>query len=275
MRGFVISAGALVLACAAALGQAGAQAGDASVTFEVASVRPARSSGGDQSVMGGPGTTSPGRVTFTNCSLETLLLLAYGVRRDRSDRLSGPAWLRTETFDIMAKVPEGATQDQLPLMLQNLLTERFKLALHRETKEVDGYALEVAKNGPNAKLKDPAVAKSELDKDGFPKLAPGVHGAYSLKSDRSAARVVAIQLPMAEIAKLFRQAAGGVDVADKTGLTGVYNVTLYFSQGGTIEDPAGNFKATLQKELGLRLEKTRVPTDVLIVDHIEKVPTEN
>jgi uncharacterized protein (TIGR03435 family) len=275
MRGFMVSAGAFVFACAAALGQAPAQVADSSVTFDVAAVRPARSGGGEQSFGGGPGTANPGRVTYTNCSLQTLLLIAYGVLPNRLDRLSGPPWLRTETFDIVANVPEGATGDQVAVMLQNLLIERFKLALHREAKEADGYALMVAKNGPAAKLKAPAIGKTELDKDGFPKLAAGARSAYTLKADRSTARVVARQLTMAEVAKLFRTAAGGVDVVDKTGLTGAYDFTLYFAPGGTIEDPAGTFRATLERELGLKLEKTKIPVDVLVVDHIEKVPTEN
>jgi uncharacterized protein (TIGR03435 family) len=279
MRELVVCAGALLLACGAALGQA--PTADASVTFDVAAVRPARSSGGEQSVSGGPGTANPGRIMYTDCSLQTLLLIAYGVppnqvSRNQLDRLSGPAWLRTEVFDIVANVPTGATQDQVPLMLRNLLIERFKLVLHHQSKEAEGYALTVAKNGPAAKLKEPAAApKSDLDKDGFPKLAPGVRSAYSLKADRSGARVVARQLTMAEVAKLFRTPAGGVDVVDKTGLTGSYDFTLYFSPGGTIDDPSGTFKATVERELGLKLEKAKIPVDVLVVDHIEKVPTEN
>jgi uncharacterized protein (TIGR03435 family) len=273
MRAFVISAGSLIFACGAALGQASVQVGDGDVTFEVASVRPsAHSSSGDQAIGGGPGTANPGRLTFTNCSLQTLLMIAYGVLPNRLDRLSGPAWLRTEAFDIVAKVPAGATQDQVPLMLQNLLIERFKLALHHETKEAEGYALMVAKNGPAAKLREPAGASA--DKDGFPKLAPGVRDAYSVKPDKSAARLVARQSTMAQIAASFRSPLG-VDVADKTGLTGTYDVALYFNPGGTLEDPAGNFKATVERELGLRLDKAKVPMDVLVIDHIEKVPTEN
>jgi uncharacterized protein (TIGR03435 family) len=62
---------------------------------------------------------------------------------------------------------------------------------------------------------------------------------------------------------------------DKTGLTGVYDVTLYFNPGGSIEDPSGNFKGTVERELGLKFEKAKVSMDVLVVDHIEKVPTEN
>jgi uncharacterized protein (TIGR03435 family) len=275
MRGFAVSAGAFALACGAVLAQTSPQTADSTVTFEVAAVRPARSGGGEQSFSGGPGTASPGRFTCTSCSLQTLLLAAYGVLPSRTDRLSGPLWLRTEMFDIAAKVPDSATVDQLPLMLQNLLIERFKLALHREAKEADGYALVIAKNGPTAKLKQPAIAKSELDKDGFPKLAPGVRSAYTLKADRSTARLVARRLTMAEVAKLFRTPAGGMDVVDKTGLTGAYDLTLYFAPGGTIEDPAGTFRTTVERELGLKLEKAKVPVDVLVVDHIGKVPTEN
>ena len=80
---------------------------------------------------------------------------------------------------------------------------------------------------------------------------------------------------MAQIVRLFTSPLGGVDVVDKTGLTGTFDVTLYFNPGGTIEDPSGNLRVTLERELGLRLEKAKVQTDLLIVDHIEKIPTEN
>ncbi len=276
MRGFVIPA-ALIFTCRATIGQqlgpAPVQAGAGDGTCEVASVRPpAHSGSGDQAISGGPGTANPGRLTFTSCSLQTLLMNAYGVLPNRQDRLAGPAWLRTETFDIVAKAPAGTTPDQGPLMLQNLLIERFKLAVHHETKEAEGYALVAAKNGPAAKLKEPA--SSSTDKDGFPKIPAGVYQAYAVKTDKSAARLAARRSSMAQIAAAFR-APLGVDVADKTGLTGTYDVTLYFNPGGTIEDPAGNFKATVERELGLRLEKAKVPMDVLVIDHIEKVPTEN
>jgi uncharacterized protein (TIGR03435 family) len=272
MRGFLIPA-AFFMACGAVLGQAAAQAGAGGPEFEVASVRPAKSSDGDQTLSGGPGTGNPGRMMYTNCSLQTLLMSAYGLPPNRLDRLSGPAWLKTGTFDIVAKVPAGTTPDQVPLMLQNLLIDRFKLAVHHETKEAEGYALVVAKNGPAAKLKERASVTA--DKDGFPKIPAGVYQAYSVKPDKTAARLAARQSTMAQIAATFGAAAGGVNMVDKTGLTGTYDVTLYFSPGGTIEDPSGNFKATVERELGLRFEKTRVPMDVVVVDHIEKVPTEN
>ena len=273
MRGFIIFAGAFVLACGAALGQASGQGQDSDITFEVASVRPSpHSSSGDQAITGGPGTANPGRITLTNCSLQVLLMTAYGLPANRLDRLVGPAWLRTEMFDIVAKVPAGTTPDQVPLMLQNLLVDRFKLTVHHEGKEAEGYALVVAKNGPSAKLKERAGSP---ERDGFPKIPTGTYQAYSLKSDKSSARLAARQSTMAQIAKLFGAPAGGVDVEDKTGLTGIYDVTLYFNPGGTIEDPSGNFKAMLERELGLKIEKAKVQTDVVVIDHIEKVPTEN
>jgi uncharacterized protein (TIGR03435 family) len=267
MRGFIVSAGALVLGSGALL----AQAADSNITFDVASVRSSpHASSADQLFGGGPGTTNPGRVTCTSCSLQVLLVNAYGVK---PERITGPPWLRTELFDIVAKVEAGATPEQVPVMLQNLLIERFKLALHREPKETDGYALVVAKNGPAAKLKQRAGASN--DKDGFPKIPAGAYQAYIVKPDKSAARLAARQATMAQIARLFGSAASGIDVVDKTGLTGIYDVTLYFNPGGTIEDPTGTFRATLERELGLRLEKAKVQTDLLIIDHIEKAPTEN
>jgi uncharacterized protein (TIGR03435 family) len=269
MRGVIIFAGAIALGC----GSASGQAKDSDITFEVASVRPsAHGSGGDQAITGGPGTSNPGRLTFTSCSLQTLLINAFEVPPNRLDRLVAPAWVRTELFDVVAKVPAGTTPDQVPLMIQNLLMERFKMAVHHEAKEADGYALVAAKNGPAAKLKERASPVADKD---YPKIPAGVYQGYSVKPDKSAARVVARQSSMAQIAKIFGGPAGGVDVIDKTGLTGTYDITLYFNPGGTIEDPTGNFKATVERELGLRLEKAKVQTDVVVVDHIERVPTEN
>src|SRR5580692_4117747 len=167
MRGFVISA-AFVAARVAAF----SQTADDSTTFEVASVRPSpHSNASDQAISGGPGTGNPGRLTFTSCSLQTLMMNAFAIPPNRLDRLSGPVWLRSETFDIVAKVAKGTTQDQALVMLQNLLIERFKLAVHHETKEADGYALTVAKNGPSAKLKTHSGVNTEhgTDNDGFPK----------------------------------------------------------------------------------------------------------
>jgi uncharacterized protein (TIGR03435 family) len=110
-----------------------------------------------------------------------LLLTAYNVR---SYQISGPDWLAGERFDIYATVPAGATKEQLSLMLQHLLEERFRLAVHHETRPMTVYDLIVAKGGPKMRehvnvpappggvepAAPPAPPKFELDKDGFPAL---------------------------------------------------------------------------------------------------------
>ncbi len=125
-------AGALFAAFACALA---AQTPDSQVVFEVATVKhgPPR----DYSAAGcncGPGTRDPTRFSVTNYPMNSLIQIAYGVE---NDQVLGPAWIDEERFTIQAKVPEGATKDQLKLMLQNLLAERFKLAAHFAKKDVE------------------------------------------------------------------------------------------------------------------------------------------
>ena len=106
-------------------------------------------------INGGPGTADPGRINYENVSLKMLLMKAYGVQ---DYQISGPDWLNSERFNIVAKLPDGATKEQFMAMLQNLLSERFKLAVHREKKDLPGYALLVAKNGPKFKASVPDSA---------------------------------------------------------------------------------------------------------------------
>jgi uncharacterized protein (TIGR03435 family) len=140
-----------------------AQTTEATPSFEVATVKPAAppsttmAMGGMRIAMrmgtrGGPGTADPGQITYSGMSMKNLLVAAYGVK---TYQISGPSWIDSERFDIVAKVPQGATKDDVKLMLQNLLAERFKLTLHREKKELPMYALVVAKNGPKMKESPP------------------------------------------------------------------------------------------------------------------------
>jgi uncharacterized protein (TIGR03435 family) len=144
--------------------------------FEVASVKPSSRDARSWSIEGGPGGPDPERIMYTNVPLETLLTGIYNVP---ANRISGPSWLRTERFDIVAKIPSGATREDLRLMLQNLLAERFKLALHRERKEISGYSLRINNNG--LKMKEsrnesgPAASANEgtrLNEAGAPPRSP-------------------------------------------------------------------------------------------------------
>ena len=159
----------LALTASAALAQAPAPAAAAAVPsrleFEVASIRPAEPINPAKFAAGKlhVGLTVDGAVADIGfLSLAELIPMAYRVK---SYQVSGPGWMPQQRFDIKAKMPEGATREQVPEMLQALLAERFKLTIHRETKEHSIYALVVGKKGPKLKesAPDPAPVKTEAD----------------------------------------------------------------------------------------------------------------
>jgi uncharacterized protein (TIGR03435 family) len=148
-------------------------------SFEVTSVKVAEQPKPDaqgrlfvvRGCRGGPGTTDPGTLTCNNTPLKSLLVRTYDLK---NYQVEGPAWLDTDGFDIVAKVPAGTTKEQFNLMLQSLLAERFKVTVHRETKTLPVYALTVAKGGP--KLKEVDAATLEASKAAAAALAPGRGG---------------------------------------------------------------------------------------------------
>jgi uncharacterized protein (TIGR03435 family) len=252
--------------------------------FEVASVKPAKSDSVRFTMTGGPGTGDPGRILYTNIMLKRVLLRAYDIH---NHQIAGPEWLDTERYDIAAKVPDGATMEQFQLMLRNLLATRFQLKSRLEIREVPIYALVPAKNGPKLKAATGGAPqeKPEQDQlaatqggeggDGFPPLSlPTPRLVIQTRGGR--ARVTAKDVPLSRLANLLLGQVGRV-VVDMTGLSGNYNFVLYFTPEGPNSadgtDP-GIFTA-LQEQLGLRLEPRRGPLEMLVIDHVEKVPTEN
>ena len=297
-----------------------AQTAETSPSFEVASVKPAAPIAGNGirvMLRGGPGTPDPGQITYTNVTVKNVLTNAYGVK---SFQISGPGWLDSERYDIVAKLPRGATKAEFMVMLQNLLAERFKLTLHREKKDLPMYALVVGKNGPKMKesVDDPAAPKAggpadgpaatmgrvAVGKDGFPVL-PG-RGAASIMLMNGNARMSASGQSMARLAEMLSSQLD-LPVVDMTGLTGNYDFTLYFAPEGLagMRLPAGlpppppnapppgeagpgmpaagapdaqsnpSLFAALQEQLGLKLEQRKGPVELLVIDHLEKVPIEN
>jgi len=233
------------------------------VDFEVASVKP-----GDPNprignlIRGGPGTTDPIRFTTTNANLRLILTRAFGVE---FDQISGPDWMGTQRFDIEARVPAGATKEQMEEMLRNLLVERFHLTYHAIKKEFPVYELTVGSRG--SKLKEAAP-------EGPPSMGTMAtcQGSRLTAKDRDAAGV----------AQSLRSAVGA-RVVDKTGLAGRYDVELYYtpdpmpSQMNCADKPADapRVMEAVQQQLGLRLEKKSAMLDVFVIDHIDMVPTEN
>jgi len=245
----LMSAGLAVFTSCAAL----AQTAENSPAFEVASVKPAAPITGNRiqvMMRGGPGSPDPGQITYSNVTVKNVLMNAYGVK---GFQISGPGWLDSERYDIVAKLPRGATKAQFMVMLQNLLAERFKLTLHREKKDLPMYALVVGKNGPKLKesVDDPppkegdapkaggpadgpvVMGRMAMGKDGFPVLPPGAggRGSTAIMLMNGNARMTATKQSMAGLAEML---SGQLDlpVVDMTGLTGKYDYTLYFAPEG-------------------------------------------
>jgi uncharacterized protein (TIGR03435 family) len=241
--------------------------GQTEPAFEVASVK--RS--GPKSIRmfdGGPGKRDPERISYTCATLHDLLYEAYQLKDYQ--QISGPNWLGEEKYDISAKIPPGTTKEQFRGMLRNLLAERFLVALHHETREFRVYELVIAKNGP--KLDMPLVAK-----DGFPVLPEGRPGMSTSYTADGHARLTARQQPLSVLADSLRTSAGAL-VVNKTGLPGKYDFTLEYSwrdMGPDGENTAAGLFDAVQQQLGLKLEPKKLPFDVLVIEHAEKVPVEN
>jgi len=282
-------------------------------TFEVASVKIAGpETPSSDKVTGGPGTGDPGRFHAPHIAMFALLTRAFGVD---PDQIKGPGWLTSmgqPLYDIDAIMPAHATTEQFQRMLQNLLIERFHLVFRRETRNFPGYELVVDKGGPkikevtsesNSEEFDPkAAARAPKGDDSF----PAVHGSFTMMMVKPALgpgreRTKYSEQSMAELAKdLGRLIAaakglGPLDshprVLDKTGMPGKYTFVLAclnpyaaLSAGAgassalSASDPADadDVFAAVRKQLGLRIDKTAdVPGDVIIVESVDKTPTEN
>ena len=281
-------------------------------TFEVASIRrsiqpsgPGARGGGGATIDPGPCPGSslgslrlqfqldPGRLVIRNMNLYNLVALAYGNRCPAPGTISGGEdWIRSENYDIQAKIPEGTpaytkeqllggNAPQLQRMLQSLLENRFKLVLQRQMKEMPAFNLIVAETG-----------KLKLSADQTPDALPqrGQNG-------RGAGAVMSWPLSSAPITRLVMdlQQELGRPVVDKTGLKGLYDIFLQFPEMGALPTaPPPNatpaeienqdrqiddrFKELLPKKLeevtGLRLEPAKAPIEVLVIKRAEG-PTEN
>jgi len=271
---------------------------------------------------------------YTYMSLKDLIANAYAVK---DYQVSGPAWLATDRFDIVAKLPDGASKDDAPKMLQALLAERFKLAAHRDTQEHPVYALLVGKDGP--KLKESTATAEPIDEsvplkpgetqmdgpngpirttrntDGSTTINMGAKGKMTVRVDAQAGtmHMESSMVTMSGFADMLTKltqmgGGGGRQVVDMTDIKGNYQVALDISladlmaiaraaaqeagismpmppaSGGgennspasAASEPSGGSSvfASVQK-LGLKLEKRKAAVEQLVIDHVEKAPTED
>ncbi len=253
--------------------------------FEVVSIKPARAMT--------PAMMNSGQfrsriddalVDFSNISLMNLITMAYKVDQDY---VSGPGWLADQTFAVMAKLPSGSNKSQVPAMLQRMLAERFKLAVHHPEKVQQVYLLTVGAQG--LKLKESSGDESR-------KVCQGRPGTYVCQFQTMPALAQALTM-RAKTSALMAQAGAparddqrriDLPVIDQTGLTGKYDVDLEWiealpgdgrGRGGTFPTQTSAptapdiFKAL--EQVGLKLEPGKHAFDAIAIDHIEKTPAEN
>ena len=236
---------------ALALGIAQAQKTKPEAVFEVASIKPSENSTYNMST-----TWSQGRLIMDNISLQQVVEQAFNLK---DYMLSGPSWLEKARFNITAKPPAGASMDQFGPMLQAMLVERFKLEYHRESKVLSAYVMTVDKKG--LKLK-PTEDKGE--------------GGWSTGRGKLEGK----QLTMAAIADMLSSHLNN-PVENQTGLAGAYDLTLLYVPDDSPADvhsspgAASSIYAALQEQAGLKLETKKVPVSIVVIDRIERQPTEN
>jgi uncharacterized protein (TIGR03435 family) len=222
-------------------------------TFDVASVKPAQPAGPGRG-RGGGTRTDPGMYVTRNSSLKGLVGEAYHVQAYQI--VGGPSWLDTDAFDIEARTGHPENQEQMSLMLRALLIDRFKLTLHRDTKQLPIYALVIGKNGSKFHASNggqdtpPKNQRNHLSFKDMPSLA----SALSMFSDRP--------------------------IVDQTGLKGDFDLDLDMSKALQTAEPTDDgtpnapMIAAVQEQFGLKVIATKGPLEVLVIDHAEK-PSEN
>ena len=256
MKHAACAALSILIATSGALGQT------ATPAFEVASVKVA---GDDGSAGCGPNcsriSAPPGHFTAQNTTLRDIVTMAFDIK---DYQISGaPGWMSSERYYIDARAEDPAPLPRVKLMLQSLLAERFHLTVHHESKELPFYILSVGKNG----------TKLTAGTDGPPgfQIANGAVTLHKLTIS-----VFADRLP-----SFFRELEHRPTL-NQTGIDGVFDFTMKLAdtdveakQALISGDDRPSVFEIMQEQLGLKLELQKIPTDVVVIDHIEKTPTAN
>ncbi|HEY3837711.1 MAG TPA: TIGR03435 family protein [Bryobacteraceae bacterium] len=328
----LVRVGAALILAAAALAQTPPAA---PLSFEVASIKAAPPIDPMKMMQGKMHIgmkVDQARVDIGFASLTDLIRFAYKVK---PYQVSGPEWMASQRFDVMAKMPDGATKDQVPEMIQSLLAERFKLIARKESKDYPVYALVVGKNGPKMKAADPVVAppppppadgastKMSMvvpTPDGDMRVTPNPDGRGATMSggafgqmkitvgEGGMMRLEFASVTMTSFAEILTRFSER-PVIDMTELKGNYQLALDLSmeemrnimraqaaqmgiavpmggghmggdggKGGPADSastPSGNSILGAVQQLGLKLEPRKTAIDTVVVDHLEKTPTDN
>jgi uncharacterized protein (TIGR03435 family) len=244
-------------------------------TFDVASVKREAGIVSGVTFAGRPG----GTLTVINNPLTNVIDNAYGIRRYQL--IGGPDWINSDRYNIQAKAGGDTPREELMLMLQSLLEDRFKLKVHRETKELPIYVMTTAKGGLKVQ---PAPDGScvAFDPRNPPRPAPGQPrpafcGNNLIRQNSWNATSIGMPEAAAALVGLL-----GRNVVDKTGVAGKFDIHLEWTpdqapagaDGVAPDGSAVSLFTALEEQLGLKVESSRGPVDVLVIDHVER-PTED
>jgi uncharacterized protein (TIGR03435 family) len=229
--------------------------------FEAASVKLNRSGGGEL------WHREPGRLALANMTLRDLVLYAYDVHNYQIS--GGPVWFDSDRWDIAATAGREISEDERRRMLQTLLKDRFQMTIRHETKELPVYALVVGKSG----------SKLKANTDGVPE------GIEMDVNEKGFSQLIGQNVPMSTIVKILFGPTGRI-VIDRTGIGGSFDFKLEWMPDSShmplingAKPPEGSAEGAsiftaVQEQLGLKLESTKGPVEILVIDRAEKV-TEN
>jgi uncharacterized protein (TIGR03435 family) len=242
-----------------------------SLKFEVASLKPSAGSSDIRGIRPAPGGE---RYLASNAPLKLMLMIAYRLKADQI--IGGPTWVDTEGWDMTAKAERPSSGDELHMMLQNLLKERFRLQFHHETKELPVYVLAI---------------NTSRDKSGAGMTPHQPQNAGDTWIDQRVEGVVHVKMsarftPMDYFAWRLGQVLDR-PVVDRTNLKGGYDFELTYTRelppnipegalinGNPIDTGGPTIFAALKQQLGLKLEPQKAPVEIMVIDHVEK-PAEN
>jgi uncharacterized protein (TIGR03435 family) len=248
--------------------------------YEVSSVKPNKSDNGRMRI-----SYTPDGVSYSNVALQMVLRESFGIEDSRI--LGAPDWVRTNKFDIEAKVDaaDAPKLDKVPdeergKMLLPVLADRFNLKFHHETRDLPTYALVVAKGGLKMKEAKPG--------DTYPNGIKGPDGKSfgGMMMMTGRGNITGQGIPIANLVNMLSSQRLGRPIFDKTGLAGNYDFDLHWTpddappmaggaQAGSpgsdaATDPGPSLFTALQEQLGLRLDPQKGPVDVVVIDHIEQ-----
>ena len=219
-------------------------------SFDVVSVKPNQDGGESRHVGPSPG----GTFTATNVTLKLLISRAYGVAEAQIE--AGPDWIDTETYDIAAKAetPLAMNWEEVRPCLQALLAERFRLTIHRKSKQGAVFSLVTAKNGPK-----------------FKEHSGSDHGGIGVSSDSGIAALTATKTTMTRLAEYLSNQAER-PVIDNTGLKGEYDFRVEWATDEKPGSQRPSIFTALQEQAGLKLNAATGTIETIVVDRAERPP---